>query len=66
VSATTEDRVTAQFGTLGELDYRFAPKRHGHVDCNGAEEGESVSSTTAGTGRTKYLSSPSWPKNTMG
>ena len=34
--------MTARFGRLGELDYRFAPKRHGSVDCNGAEEGEAV------------------------
>jgi hypothetical protein len=35
-------RVTARFGTLGELDYRFAPKRKGSVDCNGSERGEAV------------------------
>lgn len=33
-------RVTARFGGLGELDYRFASKQNGSVDCNGAEEGE--------------------------
>ena len=38
----TAERVTARFGTLGELDYRFAPKRDGGIDCNGAEEGEAV------------------------
>jgi len=38
----TAERVTARFGTLGELDYRFAPKRNGKVDCNGSEEGEAV------------------------
>jgi hypothetical protein len=38
----TAERVTAQFGRLGELDYRFAPKRNGQIDCNGAEEGEAV------------------------
>jgi hypothetical protein len=38
----TAERVTAQFGKLGELDYRFAPKRNGSVDCNGAEGGEAV------------------------
>jgi hypothetical protein len=38
----TADRVTARFGRLGELDYRFAPKRNGSVDCTGAEEGEAV------------------------
>jgi hypothetical protein len=38
----TAERVTARFGGLGELDYRFAPKRNGRVDCNGAEEGEAV------------------------
>jgi hypothetical protein len=38
----TAERVTARFGRLGELDYRFAPKRNGSVDCNGTEEGEAV------------------------
>jgi hypothetical protein len=38
----TAERVTARFGSLGELDYRFASKRNGSVDCNGAEEGEAV------------------------
>ncbi len=38
----TAKRVTARFGRLGELDYRFTPKRNGSVDCNGAEEGEAV------------------------
>jgi class 3 adenylate cyclase len=38
----TAERVTARFGSFGELDYRFAPQREGHVDCNGAEEGEAV------------------------
>jgi hypothetical protein len=38
----TAERVTARFGSLGELDYRFAPKRNGSVDCDGAEEGEAV------------------------
>jgi hypothetical protein len=38
----TAERVTARFGRLGELDYRFAAKRNGSVDCNGAEEGEAV------------------------
>jgi hypothetical protein len=37
----TAERVTARFGSLGELDYRFTPQR-GRVDCNGAEEGEAV------------------------
>jgi hypothetical protein len=38
----TAERVTARFGRLGELDYAFAPKRNGSVDCNGVEEGEAV------------------------
>jgi len=38
----TAERVTAQFGGMGELDYRFAPKRNGHVDCTGSENGEAV------------------------
>jgi hypothetical protein len=38
----TAERVTARFGSLGELDYRFVPKQNGSVECNGAEEGEAV------------------------
>jgi hypothetical protein len=38
----TASRVTARFGSLGELDYRFAPKPNAKVDCSGAEEGEAV------------------------
>lgn len=41
-ATVTAERVTARFGGLGELDYRFAPKRNGNIDCNGAEEGEAV------------------------
>jgi hypothetical protein len=38
----TAERVTARFGSLGELDYRFTPKPNGKVDCDGGEEGEAV------------------------
>jgi hypothetical protein len=38
----TAERVTARFGSFGELDYRFAPKPNGKVECNGSEEGEAV------------------------
>jgi hypothetical protein len=38
----TAERVTARFGSFGELDYRFTPRRNGRVDCNGSEEGEAV------------------------
>jgi hypothetical protein len=38
----TAERVTARFGSFGELDYRFTPQREGGVDCNGAETGEAV------------------------
>ncbi len=41
-AVVTAERVTARFGGLGELDYRFAPKRNGRVDCSGSEEGEAV------------------------
>lgn len=41
-ATVTAKRVTARFGGLGELDYRFAPKRNGNVDCNGAEEGQAL------------------------
>lgn len=39
----TAERVTAQFGGMGELDYRFAPKRNGRVECTGSENGEPCS-----------------------
>jgi hypothetical protein len=39
-ATVTAERVTARFGSLGALDYRFAPKPKGSVDCNGSEEGE--------------------------
>jgi hypothetical protein len=42
LATVTAERVTARFGRLGELDYRFAPKWNESVDCNGAEEGEAV------------------------
>jgi hypothetical protein len=38
----TAERVTAQFGSLGQLDYRFSPKRNGSIECDGAEEGEAT------------------------
>lgn len=38
----TAERVTARFGSLGELDYHFASKRNGSIECSGAEEGEAV------------------------
>ena len=53
----TADRVTAQFGSLGELDYRFTPKRNGTVDCDyGTEEGEAVfEGTFVFTGENGYV-----------
>jgi hypothetical protein len=52
----TAERVTARFGRLGELDYHFAPKRSGSVDCNGAEEGEAVFEGTFDfTGENSYV-----------
>ena len=52
----TAERVTARFGSLGELDYRFAPKPNGSVDCHGAEEGEAVfEGTFAFTGENGYI-----------
>jgi hypothetical protein len=52
----TAERVTARFGRLGELDYRFAPKRNGSIDCNGAEEGEAVFEGTFDfTGENRYV-----------
>ncbi len=38
----TAERVTARFGSLGRLDFHFAPKPLGTVSCDGAEEGEAV------------------------
>jgi hypothetical protein len=50
------ERVTARFGRLGKLDYHFAPKRNGSVDCNGAEEGEAVFEGTFNfTGENGYV-----------
>jgi hypothetical protein len=52
----TADRVTAQFGRLGELDYYFTPKRNGSVDCEFAEEGEAVfEGTFVFTGESGYV-----------
>jgi hypothetical protein len=52
----TAERVTARFGGLGELDYRFAPKRNGSVECSGAEEGEAVFEGTFNfTGENGYI-----------
>jgi len=38
----TAERVTARFGGLGELDYRFTPKQNGRIECTGSENGEAV------------------------
>ena len=56
-ATVTADRVTAQFGSLGELDYRFTPKRNGSVDCDyGTEEGEAVfEGTFVFTGENGYV-----------
>lgn len=52
----TAERVTARFGTLGELDYHFAPKQNGKVECSGAEEGEAVfEGTFEFTGENGYV-----------
>jgi hypothetical protein len=55
-ATVTAERVTARFGSLGELDYRFAPKPNGRVDCNGSEEGEAVFEGTFDfTGENRYV-----------
>jgi hypothetical protein len=41
-ATVTAERVTARFGELGELDYRFAAKRGGRIECTGSEQGEAV------------------------
>jgi len=52
----TAERVTARFGGLGVLDYRFAPKRNGSIDCDYAEEGEAVFEGTFNfTGENGYV-----------
>jgi hypothetical protein len=52
----TADRVTARFGSLGELDYRFAPKPNGRVECTGSERAEAVfDGTFAFTGENGYV-----------
>ena len=49
--------MTAQFGSLGELDYRFTPKRNGSVDCDyDTEEGDAVfEGTFVFTGENGYV-----------
>lgn len=52
----TAERVTARFGGLGELDYRFRPKPNAQVDCDGDEEGEAVfEGTFVFTGENGYV-----------
>jgi hypothetical protein len=53
----TADRVTAQFGSLGALDYHFTPKRNGSGDCDyDSEEGEAVfEGTFVFTGENGYV-----------
>jgi hypothetical protein len=52
----TAERVTARFGSLGELDYRFTPKRNGSIDCIGSEEGEAeFDGTFVFTGENGYI-----------
>lgn len=52
----TAERVTARFGGLGELDYRFTPKVNGKVRCTGSEEGQAVFEGTFNfTGENGYV-----------
>jgi hypothetical protein len=52
----TAERVTAGFGSLGELDYHFVPRRNGRIDCGDAEEGEAVFDGTFDfTGENGYI-----------
>jgi hypothetical protein len=53
----TADRVTARFGGLGELDYRFAPKGTGSAECLGAGgSGEAeFEGTFSFTGENDYI-----------
>jgi hypothetical protein len=55
-ATVTAERVTARFGGLGELDYRFAPKGNGKVRCTGSEEGQAVFEGTFNfTGENGYV-----------
>jgi hypothetical protein len=55
-ATVTADRVTARFGSLGELDYHFAPKPNGRVECTGSERAEAVfDGTFAFTGENGYV-----------
>lgn len=52
----TAERVTARFGSLGELDYRFTPKGNGRVECTGSEHGEAeFDGTFVFTGENGYV-----------
>jgi len=52
----TADRVTAQFASMGQLDYHFAPKPNGRLDCSGSEQGEAVfDGTFEFTGENSYV-----------
>jgi hypothetical protein len=52
----TADRVTARFGTLGALDFRYAPKRRGRIRCTGSEDGEAAfEGTFTFTGENEYV-----------
>jgi hypothetical protein len=52
----TANRVTARFGTLGELDFRFRPKGGGAVRCTGSENGEAIfDGTFTFTGENEYV-----------
>jgi len=55
-ATVTAERVTARFGSLGELDFHFAPKQNGKVTCTGSEEGEAVFEGTFNfTGENGYV-----------
>jgi hypothetical protein len=52
----TAKRVTARFGSLGKLDFSYAPKRNGKFRCTGAEEGEATfDGTFTFTGENEYV-----------
>jgi hypothetical protein len=52
----TADRVTAHFGTLGELDFHYALKRKGSIRCAGSEDGEAnFDGTFTFTGENDYV-----------
>jgi hypothetical protein len=55
-ATVTADTVKARFGSLGEVDLHYAPRRGGDPDCSGAENGEATfDGTFTFTGENGYI-----------